>query len=78
MELIHFDVVISFFVSICLTRLYTLTVRWVATKKKGLVGWKATDWTRPLARLKGHCVLARDIWWSRTDREAPFGCSVER
>ena len=50
---IHLTPGVSFLVSSCRSKWYTRTCRWVATKKSGLLGWKATDSTRPFDLEKG-------------------------
>lgn len=44
-----------------------LTLFCVATKKKGLAGWKAQLVTRPLFLRKGFCDARLDSWCTRTD-----------
>lgn len=57
---------ISFLASSCFARLYIRTLFWVATKKKGFVGWKAALTTFPLFFLKGFWVAFLLSWCTST------------
>lgn len=56
----------SFFTSCCRARSYTRTAFSVATKKTGLLGWKATRTTRPRFLRKGFWLLPLDSWCTKT------------
>ena len=62
----------------CLRRSYTRTWRCVATKKMGLVGWKATCSMRPLDLENGEPDERLDDWCRSTARDAPSGATLAR
>ena len=75
---IHLTEGVSFLSISCLSRSYTRTCRCVATKKSGLLGWKATLSMRPLLLEKGEPEERFDDWWSSTARDAPSGATLAR
>ena len=55
-----------------------LTFWWVATKKKGLVGWKSTRTTRPRFLRNGFWVVPLLSWCTSTACVLPVGATLAK